>query len=198
MIVTQSNLDYLIVPTRMYVGDLSGDVFSNSIILTSLVFSVKWLQNRWNNRYLIYRQDMYLSGTSVNTPDGVLVLPALPNTNDAFRNTLTTTFASDATPVIDQDDEYPIVVASAVALRRSVITSSLSAFSNWSTPDLTFSNVSSSKAMLDLIAQDVKTLDEFFKKRLASPQKQSFPIAADEILTPYAGIFDIIPPHGIY
>lgn len=195
MIVTQSNLDYLIVPTRMHVGDVDGSVFSNSLILTSLVFAVKYLQNRWNNRYFIYSSDMLLSGTTVNTPDGSCTLSSIPRANDVFRN-CHVSFSSADTPVIDQDDEYAVIIAASIALRRSVITSSLSAFSNWSTPDLSYSNVSSSKMMLDLIAQDVKALDEFFKKRLAAPQKQSLPLANDEILTPYAGMFDIIPPLG--
>jgi hypothetical protein len=194
MIVTQSNLDYLIVPVRMHIGDIAGDVFSNALILTSLVFSVKWLQNRWNNRYLVYTSNMLVSGTTVNTPDGQCTLATLPGVHDVFRN-CAITFTSEATPVIDQDDEYPIVIAASILLRRSVITSSLTAFSNWSTPDLSYSNVSSHRALMDLMNADLKALDEFFKKRLASPQKSSFPIAADEIRLTYAGMLDIIPPY---
>lgn len=195
MIVTQSNLDYLIVPVRMHVGDINNQTFSNSLILTSLVFSVKYLQNRWSNRYLIYNSSMLVSGTTINTPDGQCTLDTLPGVNDVFRN-CAVTFASDGTPVIDQDDEFPVILAAAILLRRSVITSSLNTFSNWSTPDLSFSNVSSYRALIDMINMDMKALDEFFKKRLAAPQKQSFPIAGDEILLPYAGMLDIIPPFG--
>ena len=192
MFVTKSNLDYLIVPVRMYVGDLTEDVFSNTVVLTSLVFAVKYLQNRWNNRYLIYSDSMLVGGTTVNTPDGMCTLSALPDTNDVFRN-CAVTFSSTAPPVIDQDDETAVILAASIMLRRSVISSSMSAFSNWSTPDLSYSNVSSSKMLLDLINADMKALDDFFKKRLAAPQKQNFPLAAEEVILPMIGILDTGP-----
>lgn len=192
MIITSSNLDYLITPVRMHVGDLTEVTFSDSVILTALVYAVKYLQNRWNNRYLIYTSGMIVTGTTVNTPNGTCDLASLPGENDAFRN-CHVTFTSAAPPIIDQNDELPIILVSAINLRRSVITSSIHVFSNWSTPDLSFSNVSSSKSLEALINADLKLLDDFFKKRLATPQKSTFPIAGEENVVQFVQTTVIYP-----
>ena len=178
MIVTTSNLDYLIDPVRLHVGDMAGSTFSDGLVLTSLVFGVKYLQHRWNSKYLIYASGMLVSGTTVNTPQGQCTLDTLPNENDVFRNCYAT-FTSDAPPIIDQSDEYAIVLTAAILLRRSVFASSISVFSNWSTPDLSFSNVASHKALLDTINADVAALDMLFKGKLAAPQKSTWPIALE-------------------
>ena len=156
----------------MRVGDLTSTQFTDTIIRTALVYGVQALGPRWNNRYFIFRTDMAISPTQINTPAGIITVAAMPNVNDAFRNTFQT-FVSEEPPVIDQTDETPIVLSASILVRRSVITSSVSAFSNWSTPDLTYSNVQASKSLLEMINADNAELDRWFKSRLASAKKDA-------------------------
>lgn len=172
-LVTDTNLDYLITEVRMQVGDLTEDTFGDDIIKTALVSAVKYLAGRWGNRYLIYDSDMLVSGTTVKTPDGQCTLSELPaSENYVFRN-CHHTFLTESPPVIEQNDEFPIIIAASMFLRRSVITSSMTAFTNWSTPDLSYSNVASHRSIQDSINHDMATLDLFFRKRLGKSVKQS-------------------------
>lgn len=191
-LVTTTNLDYLATPVRLHVGDLTETTFSDSIIYTALVSAVKFLQNKWSSRYFIYASGMLVGGTTINTPDGQATLTSLPQENDVFRNPFVA-FDSLQPPIIDQNDEYAVIVAASLLLRRSVISSSTAVFSNWSTPDLSYSNVQSSKALQEAIAEDTKLLDEFFKRRLGTPVKSRFPLAANLEFVRYAEVTDIIP-----
>lgn len=155
--VTSSNLDYLLPALRLQVGDPAGTVFSDSLLLTGLVNGVKMLASRWNSKYLIDAN------------------------NDVYRNTAVTfTYASP--PIVEQQDEIAIILAASILVRRSAITSSSSAFTNWSTPDLSYSNVQSSKALLDLLKSDEEALNLFFKGKLGKALKQTLGIAYPEDL----------------
>jgi hypothetical protein len=192
MIVTQSNLDYLITPTRFHIGDLTGTLFTDSVILTGIVFGVKMLQTRWNNRYLIYSPSMLVNGTIINTPNGQYDVGYVPNNNDAIRNPAVT-YSSQAQPIIEQSDEPAIVLAAAILIRKSAIQSSVSAFSAWSTPDLSVSNIQSGKMLVELMRGDEQALQDLFKTRLAHPRKGKFPLAATQDLTAFAPNTTSIP-----
>ena len=196
MIITSTNIDYLITPTRFHIGDVSSTLFTDSIIMTGLVFGVKMLQTRWNNRYMVYTSGMLVSGTTVNTPVGQYDLGYLPSENDVFRNP-SLSFASIPPPIIDQNDDPVIVLAASILIRRSAISSSASAFSNWSTPDLSVSNVQSGKMLLDMLKTDEQALNDMFKSRLAKPLKSTFPLGAAQDLTPFIDLTSTIPTVAI-
>jgi hypothetical protein len=174
MITTPTNLDYLIPIVRVHVGDTTGTQFSDNLVRTALVYGVKALGQKWANRYFIYSNDMAISATEINTPSGIVTVAMLPNEYDAFRNTYQP-FTSSEPPVIEQTDETPIILSAALGVRRSVITSSMTAFTNWSTPDLSYSNVQASKSLMDMIKADQQALDDWFKARLARATKQAIP-----------------------
>jgi hypothetical protein len=155
--ITSSNLDYLLPALRLQVGDPNETVFSESLLLTGLVNGVKMLGSRWGSKYLI------------------------DSNNDVYRNTAVS-FTYNSPPVVEQQDEIAIVLAASVLVRRSALTSSASAFTNWSTPDLTFSNVQASKTLLDLLKSDEEQLNMFFKGKLGKTVKQTIGIAYPEDL----------------
>ena len=190
--ITSSNLDYLIPPVRLHLGDPSGSIFSDTVILTGLVFGVKMLQTRWSNRYFIYTSDMHVSGTLINTPNGQFDIGYTPNVNDALRNPFIP-FVSTSPPIIDQNDEPAIVLAAAILVRKSAITSSVSAFSSWSTPDLSVSNIQSGKVLVDMLRNDEEALNELFKRRLGKSVKDTFPLGMYTDLTPYVQDTQVIP-----
>lgn len=173
MITTVTNLDYLIPAVRMHVGDLTSTAFSDTILRTALVYGMQSLGPRWNNRYFIMLSGMALDDHTLSTPAGTITVDVIPNEYDAFRNTYQT-FESEAPPVLEQTDQTPLLLSAAILVRKSALTSTISAFSAWSTPDLSYSNVQSSKAILLLIEEDVKALDRWFSARLATPRKSVF------------------------
>ena len=155
--ITSSNLDYLLPVLRLQVGDPAGTVFSDPLLLTGLVNGVKMLGSRWGSKYLI------------------------DNSNNVYRNTAVT-FTYTSPPIVEQQDETAIVLAASVLVRRSALTSSSSAFTNWSTPDLSFSNVQSSRAILELLKSDEEALNLFFKGKLGKAIKQTLAVAYPEDL----------------
>lgn len=190
MITVSSNLDYLIDPVRIYVGDLAGTTYSDAVVRTALVYGVKSLQTRWNSRYLIFESGM-ANGLNINTPFGTCTVEDVPDPYHVFRNCYHT-FTSDPTPVIDQTDETPIILSAAIILRRITIMSSSSAYLSWSTPDLSVSNIQGSKNVAALLAEDIKALDVYFKSRLAAPSKSGFPLAGPQDSYEYLNIIN--PP----
>lgn len=156
--ITSSNLDYLLPALRLQVGDPAGTTFSDSLLLTGLVNGVKMLASRWNSKYLI------------------------DSNNDVYRNTAVT-FKYTSPPIVEQQDEIAIILAASILVRRSALTSSSAAFTNWSTPDLSFSNVQASKTLLDLLKADEEQLTLFFKGKLGKVLKQTITVARPEDLS---------------
>lgn len=182
-ILTPSNVDYLIQGVRLHVGDLDEDRYSDSIIRSSLIYAVKQLQRRWSNRYLVYASGMAVSPQpsdvppgyiQVNLPDGAGNIPVGYAVNDVFRNPFQT--FEDPGTGISQEDEYPIVLVAAMILMKSVYTSSIQTFQNWSDGEFSFSNVASARAYQSTLNTLAEELDAYFKKRLASPLRDSFAV----------------------
>lgn len=184
MLVTHTNLDIYITDVRLYVGDMTEPyVYSDSVIMTALVNAVKYLSNRWDSKYLIYSSGIVSSfgvGTvDVNTPHGICTLADTIQENDAFRN-CHIAFNSVAPPVIEQQDSAAIVLAASYLLRRSSASSSYTGLS-WSTPDLSYSNIQTSKSLQEYIAQDLAALNAFFMVKLGRMQVGRLAPAFDPI-----------------
>ncbi len=147
LITTVTNLDYLISALQLQYGDYDGTLFSEAVYRTALVNGVKYLQNRWNSKYLI------------------------DSDSNVYRNTDTSLFFVDSPPIVQQVDEQAIILAAIIILRQVSVTGSSSSFSSWSTPDLSYSNIQSSKIKTDLWRQAIADLNDWFGKKLAAPQK---------------------------
>lgn len=123
----------------------------------------------------------------VNVPQGYAIIASGLKNNDIFRNPYHT--FTDTGEVFSQEDEYPIILVAAIALRGSQLSSSADAFQSWSDGEYSFSNIASSKVMSDLYYGDIKLLDEFFKKRLARPIRESFPAFIPGMIYPSPILF---------
>lgn len=167
-ITVPSNIDYLIDDVRLYLGDLDGSEYSQTIVRTSLLSGVKYLMPKWNKKYLIYTEDMLVASGVVRSPDGTFTLGYQPNEYDVFRNGFVT-FTSERPPDIEQQDEAAIVLAAAIILRKSKLTSNNPGYS-WVTPDLSYSNIEQARMGRLLIQQDMDALNAFFKFRLGKMQ----------------------------
>lgn len=166
-----SNLGQYIPDVRLYVGDIDGTEYSDTLILTSLENGVKYLSQRWFSKYLIYSSGIvatdYGAIVDINVPQGVCTITQ-PSEGDVIRNCYIT-FSSNPPPIIDQNDLPAILLASAYLLARSKASSSTSGLS-WSTPDLSFSNIESAKTYKELMRQNLEAIELFFKQRLGKPQ----------------------------
>jgi hypothetical protein len=200
-IVYPTNIDYLIPDVRLRIGDLqpSNTRFSDSLIRTALVSSVKSLQKRWRSRYLVFSESTrveplpsgYVYALDI-TPDtstafvvvpenqwlvrmseGLAFAPSGLVVNDVFRNS-NADFVSDCPPVIDQIDETPIVISTCLLLRMSQITSSADTFQSWSDGEFSFSNLGKERALGEMRNSELAELEMYFKRRLSAPITSAF------------------------
>lgn len=169
-----SNLAQYIPDVRIYVGDIDSTTFSDSTILTALENGVMYLSTRWYNKYLLYSSGIVNSlpanpgYQNVNTPDGMCTILDTFSEGDVFRN-CHRTFTSEEPPVMEQQDVPALLIATSYLLRRAIATSSSVGLS-WSTPDLSFSNIQSSRIALDMMKQELAALEFFFKLKLGRMQ----------------------------
>jgi hypothetical protein len=87
------------------------------------------------------------------------------------------TFTQYSPPVIQSEDEVAIVLAAKLLLRRSQIASSASAFVSWSTEDIRYSNLGSERSLSKLLEADQKELDDYFRSKIAKPQRSDFVVS---------------------
>jgi hypothetical protein len=108
----------------------------------------------------------------VNTPDGQCTIDSSVAENDVFRNCYKT-FVSTVPPILDIQDEAALILASSYILRRAALTSS-NIGQSWSTPDLTFSNIETSRTLRSLMQNDLDAINLLFKQKLGNIQVGMF------------------------
>lgn len=171
--ITQTNLDIYVPSLRMYIGDtVVPYTYSDTLLLTALVESVRYLSVRWSNKYLIYSPDMLISDNgiqkTVSVPEGICTISSTIRENDMFKNC----YYAQSTTFMDIQDQAALLLAAAYLMRRSLLNST--SISNWSTPDLSFSNVEASRSLRELIKADLESLDALFKRKLGHMQVGRF------------------------
>lgn len=185
MITSPTNMDYLIEPVRMRLGDFAGTFYSDSLVRTSLVNAVKFLQKRWRSKYQIVGSgtivDPQPAGAAeanliwVSTSNGHAFIDADFLPNDVFRNPFLE-FQQPSPPTIEQNDEDAIVLTAAYLIHLAKITSSSATFVSWSTEDLRYTNTESSKAMKVVLDALLEEINYQFKVRIAVPKSTRQPI----------------------
>jgi hypothetical protein len=139
--ITTTNLDYLIEPVRFEFGDITEPyTYSDTVYKTALVSAIKYLAQRWNDKYAI-------------------------DSND------------DVVPLLDQTDEAPVIFQAALILHQIRLSSSATSFYSFSTDDLAYSNIASSRVQSDLYRDTKQKLDDWFSKSLGRPIKAFLPNA---------------------
>lgn len=173
-----SNLAQYIDDVRLYAGDVGGTQYSDSLVLLALENAIQYLGWRWESKYLIYSSGIINTTPAppgfinVNTPNGMCTIESSYGEGDVFRN-CHFAFNSVAPPIIEQKDLPAVLIAATYLLFRSISASAINAIS-WSTPDLSFSNIQSSKTITDFIKEQLLALDLFFKQKLGRIQIGSF------------------------
>ncbi len=178
-----TNLDHLIPNVRIRFGDLTGATYSDTIIRTSLVNAIGYLQPRWQSKYQVFADSIVVDPQPDTVPSGYLLantshgqtyIPDGLEEGSVFRNPYVI-FTQPSPPVLASEDEEAIVLAAVYLLRSVQISSSLTGFVSWSTEDIRYSNLGSERGLGKLLEQDLKNLDAYFMKRIAKPQVSQFP-----------------------
>lgn len=178
------NVDYLLPQVRLNFGDLTGTVFSDTIIRTATVNGVRLLQKKWSSKYQIYETSIVVNPQPPNVPagyvlantaDGQAYIPSGLAAGDVFRNPYLD-YTAPPPPIVISVDEAPIVLAATYLLRKAQVSSSSEELVSWSTEDIRFTNLSKERSLAKLLEADKAALDDFFKKKLAMPQRIGYPI----------------------
>lgn len=180
-----TNLDYLMTDVRLIFGDLTGAVYTDPILRTALINGVKYLQRKWQSKYQVYTSELTDIAQPpeipagmiwANTVDGQGFIPSGLTEGSVFRNPFLV-ITQPSPPVITSEDETAITLAATYLLRRSQVSSSVTAFVSWSTEDIRYSNLGSERGLNKLLDSDLKALEDYFANRIARPQRSEFPIA---------------------
>lgn len=154
-IETEINMDYLIPSLRLQLGDINSESYryTDAWLRTALVNGVKFLQKWWDNRYLI------------------------DTDYDVYRNTAIT-FAFPSPPIIQTQDERPIILASSIVIKEGSLEASSWNTGSWKDAEIAYSNIEGGKMKDSSLARDWDELTDLLKppqKRLAHTKKGSLP-----------------------
>lgn len=176
MITTETNVDYLIDPVRLRLGDFDGTVYSTTLVRTAIISAVKYLQKRWKSKYQVVTSGTYTGDNTTapsgfaqaNTVDGTAYIPYGLDNNDVFRNPFVV-FTQEGSPVVEQNDEDAIVLATAYIIHLAKLTNSSSTFVSWSTEDIRFTNTTAANTMRSVLEALQTELNTVFATRIAQP-----------------------------
>lgn len=175
MITTSTNMDYFIDAVRLRLGDFDGTAYSDALVRTAIISAVKFLQKQWRSKYQVVASGTYIFNheaptgyTYASTVNGLAFIPSGLNINDVFRNPYIE-FTQPEPPLIEQNDEDAIVLATAYIVHLAKLTNSSSAFVSWSTEDIRFTNTTAANTMKSVLETFQAELDTMFKTRIAQP-----------------------------
>lgn len=183
MITTTTNIDYMIDQVRLRLGDFDGTAYSDTLVRTALISAIKYLQKRWRSKYQVVTSGTYTGDNSsapsgyaqANTIDGMAYIPLGLDNNDVFRNPYIT-FNSTEPPVIEQNDEDAIVLATAYIVHLAKLTNSSSTFVSWSTEDIRYTNTTAANTMRAVLETLQTELNTVFATRIAQPVVSRQPV----------------------
>jgi len=180
-----TNLDYLMGDVRLRFGDLTGDVYSDTIIRTALINSVKALQGKWDSKYQVFTTESIINPQpltvpsgyiAINTKDGIAYIIDTITPGSIYRNPYLV-FTQGSPPIIEANDESPIILMAVYILRMAKVSGSADTFVSWSTEDIRYSNLGAQRGLENLLAQDIAAIDAHFgSRRLGRAVRQNFDV----------------------
>ncbi len=190
-----TNLDYLMSDVRVQFGDIDGSIFSDTIVRTSLISAVRFLQRKWNGKYQVYMSEMQLAIQPLDVPAGFIRINSLhgladiPNTTatgSVFRDPYAV-FSAEDPLLIESLDEQAIILAAVYILRKAQVSSNVGDFLSWGTEDIRYNNLGVERGLSKLLEQDLNTLNDYLKNKIAKPRRSEFPITYIPQLTELIG-----------
>ena len=152
MINVPTGLDFLIPELRVMLNDITPvPTYQDNYLRAVLVHALKSLGRRWNNRYLINTQYV------------------------VSRNDTVVSYTIDAPPIIEQDDQYVICLASVIMVKKAQIYDSSWDVASWKDDEISYSNIQAAKERDSSLLRDIAELEQLLNKRLYSGKVTSLP-----------------------
>lgn len=132
-----------------------------------MVDAFKSLDKRWQRRY-----DILASGT------GTSVLSGIDYNYYYVARTLDYIFTDLEPPIIQVEDERPIVLMASIVIKRGLLQSNALGFGSWKDDELAYSNIEGGKALQESLKLDFNELESILPSRarkLSRASKQSLP-----------------------
>lgn len=165
-IVSPSDLDYLLGSLRVHLGDVTSPfTHSDGYLRKALVDGFKALGKRWQRRYTI-------------VASGYMLASGMDYGYYLVSRTTNYVFPETEPPVIQLEDERPIVLSAAIAIKRGQLQVMSPNLGSWKDDEISQSNIESGKALQLSLALDVEELESLLPsraKKLARASKQSLP-----------------------
>lgn len=141
-----SNIEDLILPLRVQIGDTDGvPTFSDEKLHIILLESVASLMNRWGDKYYI-------------TNDGVV------------RRNPNVDFKWSSPPEIQHKDRRPIVLQASILMKSGLKFSESGSVASWRDEEISYSNIESARQRSSTLDDDLKELESILpSKKLARP-----------------------------
>lgn len=193
MFITQpSNVDQYIDMLRFRLGDFTGTTYSTTLLRSALVYAVKWLQPRWNTKYLVWSNETALNPQPADVPVGYIAVSTPHgdayivnnnslseefNINDVFRNPFISFEQTNG--IFEQVDEEAVILAAMYLTHTAKITQNADSFVSWKTEDIAFSNLGGERVRTNLLTQLLGEINLLFKSKIAKPAISSFPISGN-------------------
>ncbi len=152
-----TNLDYLIDGLRLHLGDttVGSYRYTDEWLRTSLVCSVKALMNWWSAKYLI-------NDTTYNVE----------------RNTSQWTYTYVSPPVVQHDDEYPIIIMASIVIKGGSLENVSWSLGRWKDAEISYSNIATGNTKDISLLRDWNFLESYLTpptKKLNRSLKGSLP-----------------------
>jgi hypothetical protein len=161
-----SDLDYLLGSLRVHIGDIESPYdFSDGLLRKCLVDGFKSLDKRWQRRY-----DILASGISS--------ISGIDYSYYSIVRTLDYNFTDIEPPIIQVEDELPIVLMASIILKRGLLHKMSKGLGSWRDDEISMSNIASGQTLEMTLKMDVSELESILPSRarkLARGIKQSLP-----------------------
>lgn len=159
-ITTATDLDYLIPELRYRLGDTDATAYRylDEWLRVALVSGLKALQRWWRIRYVIDESDYTVSRYAGST------------------------FIFDEPPVIQQQDETPIVIMASILTKSGVLQNNSWSVGSWRDAEIAVSNIESGRIKDSSLARDWAELEMYIlppTKRLTGVVRTSIPGAEE-------------------
>ncbi len=156
-ISVETNLDYLIDGLRLHLGDttVGSYRYTDEWLRTSLVGAVKTLMRWWSAKYLI-------DDTTYNVE----------------RNTSSWTYTYTSPPLVQHDDEYPIILMASIVIKSGSLENASWNLGRWKDSEISYSNIASGNIKDVSVLRDWRFLELILSpptKKLKRSLKGSLP-----------------------
>jgi hypothetical protein len=145
-----TSVNYLITPLRRHLGDLTEPYeYEDAVLSGCLLDAVKALGTRWQGKYYV---------AEVESVEDQVV-----------RNSNADLFEFSEPPVIQYQDERPIILQASIIIKGSIKFDESGSVSSWRDEEFSYSNIESARQRSSTLDDDLQELNRILPIKLAKP-----------------------------